>query len=81
MFLFGRFLFGMGQLPTRALDRETLLVKEALDLEDHLDVAPPVEPMSGTALLGLQHGEFRFPVPQHIGFGLHEFAHVPDAKV
>ena len=69
-----------GKVLSRARDRETLFVKEPLDLEDGLDVLAAVEAVPARAFHRLECGEFRLPVAQNECLGGRQAAHFPDTE-
>ena len=50
-------------------------------MEQMFHILPPVQPLLGLAPEGLDHGEFGFPVPQHMGIDPHEIADLTDAEI
>src|SRR4029450_10245867 len=64
----------------RSLEREPVLVEEALDAQDHLHVVLAVHALPGMVLPGSQELEFRFPVAQHVRRHAGEVSHLADSK-
>ena len=61
-------------------DGKTLLIEEALDFENGLDIFAAVEAMSAGALHRLQRGEFAFPEAQDESLGFRQTADFADAE-
>ena len=64
-----------------AHQRVSFLVNQALDLQRHLHIAPPVKPLSGSALVGLELRKLRLPEPKNIGFHFANAGHVSNLEV
>lgn len=62
-------------------DGESLLVQEALDLEDKFDVAAAVKALAGAALVGLELGELGFPEAEDVGLDGANAGDVADFEV
>src|SRR6267154_455719 len=54
------------ELPSRARDREPVVVEELLHLEENLHVALAIHARAAPPLLGPQHLELRLPIPEDV---------------
>src|SRR4029453_4850687 len=71
----------LAQALARAGDREALLVEEALQQEDHFDVAVPIQALLRARLGGCHPAELGLPVAEHVCLHAGESAHLADAVV
>src|SRR5216684_2171840 len=69
----------LAQKAARARDRESFVVEQPLDAEDHVHVILAVEAMAAGTFDRLQHGEFGFPVTQNERFQVRQAADFADA--
>ena len=58
-----------------------LAVNQALDLKSHLDVAPPIKALAGSALVWLELGKLRLPEPQDVGLNFADAGDVANLEV
>ena len=77
---FAMLLTALFEMLARAGDRKSLVVEQALDLENGLDVFAAIEAMAARAFHRLQHGKFGLPIAQHEGLGGGQAADFADAK-
>ena len=68
------------EMLSRASDRKTLFVEQALDFEDGLDIFATVEAVPAGAFHRLQRGKLGFPVAQHERLRRRQTAHLADAE-
>jgi hypothetical protein len=59
----------------------SLGINKALDLEDKLYIAPPVEALAGSALIGVELGKLALPKAQDIGFEVNNTRHIANLEV
>jgi hypothetical protein len=59
----------------------SLGVDEALDFEGHLDIAAAVKALAGSAFIGLELRELRFPEAQDVGLDGADARHITDLEV
>jgi len=59
----------------------SLGVDKALDLQDQLDVAPTVEPLAGSALVGFELRKLRLPKAQDVSLDLADARNVTNLEV
>ena len=69
----------IAKTAARAGNRESFIVEQALDAEDHVHILLAIEAAAAFALDGFEHGEFRFPVTQHKRFQVGQAADFADA--
>lgn len=69
------------QALARAFDRVFVVVKQALDEKNELDVVQRVSPAAGAAFLRAQLGKLRFPVAQNIRFQRGDLADFADGII
>src|SRR5262249_49082798 len=65
----------------RPFEGEALVVKQGLDAQDQIEIAPPVQSLAGRVLLGAEETELRLPVAQDIGGPLREALDLADPVV
>jgi hypothetical protein len=68
------------QVFPRTRYREALLVQQAFDLEDRVNILAAIQPMSTRALDRLKGGELGFPVAQNKRLGRRQSANLADAE-
>src|SRR5215510_15771790 len=68
------------QLLAGAGDRESPIVEKVLDLQNHLDVLPAIDPMPGLAFLGRQHWKLGLPVTQDKRLHAGKLTHFTDLE-
>src|ERR1035438_3583499 len=56
-------------------------VDQALDLHRHFNIAPAIEPLSGSAFVRLQLGKLRLPEAQHVRFYAAKFGDISNFEV
>lgn len=64
-----------------AYERVPLVVHKALDLQRHLHVASPVEPLSGSAFVRPELRKLRLPESENISFHFANAGHVSNFEV
>src|SRR5208282_3161336 len=72
--------YQLAQMAARAGDGEPLLVEQAFDDADQVDILLPVEPVALRRFDRLEHGEFGFPEAEDERFRVGEAADVADAE-
>src|SRR6266852_4377163 len=66
-------------MATRSRDGEALVIQQAFDPEDHVDVLLAIEAVPARALHRLQHRKFGLPVTQDEGLQIRQPADLADA--
>ena len=57
----------LAQTRPRTLDGETLIVKQAANAQEQLDILTPVQALARARFLRLDGAELGLPVAQHVG--------------
>jgi len=65
----------------RTRNGKPLLVEKFLNLQDEIQILPPVESLEGSSLMGFDHFKFRLPVTKHMGFEACDPAHLSDPVI
>src|SRR4051812_43852202 len=68
-------------LLTRALDRVLLRVQQMLYQENHLDLLALIHAVARAILGRIEKAELAFPVAQHMGLEVRDFADFSDGEV
>src|SRR5437016_7500753 len=71
--------FMLAQKAARARDRESFVVEQPLDAEDHVHIILAIETMAAGTLDRFQHGELGFPVTQNERFQVRQAADFANA--
>ena len=66
-------------LPAQGRQAQLLLLPQALDLQDQLDVGGAVDPVPGAPPAGLEELALVLPIAQHMGVHPGDAAHLADA--
>src|SRR5579862_2606972 len=62
-------------------DGIALSVNQPLDVEHHLNIAAAIEPLSGTALVGLQLRKLGFPETQNVRFHFTDLGDIANLEI
>ena len=65
----------------RSRNRKPLLVKKFLNLQNEIQVFPPVESLERSSFMGFDHFKFRLPVAEHMGLEACDPTHLPDPVI
>lgn len=65
----------------RTRNRKPFLVEKFLNLQDEIQILPPVESLEGSSFMGFDHFKFRLPVTKHMGFKACDPAHLSDPVI
>ena len=72
---------GLFQSLTGAGEGVALGVDQVLDLQDQFNISAAIEPLTGSAFVGLELGKLRLPKAQDIGFEAADAGHIADLEV
>ena len=65
----------------RTRDGKSFFVEKFFNLQDEIQILPPVESLEGSSFMGFDHLKFRLPVTKHMGFKACDPAHLSDPVI
>jgi hypothetical protein len=83
-FQFHLFVFQSLQIADfllRTRNGKPFLVEKFFNLQDEIQILPPVESLEGSSFMGFNYLKFRLPVTKHMGFEAGDPAHLSDPVI